>query len=61
MSASDQLEWRVVTITFDPIKGEIVIAYSMPEGTPDVKRMRLGNFQEEARDIVRSIAFHVTP
>lgn len=61
MSADNPLNWRTVTITFDSIKGEVLIEYGMPNGTPDVKRMRLGQFQEEARDIVRSIAFHVTP
>jgi hypothetical protein len=60
-AVDDNLPFRVVRISFDSIAGEVVLQYGMPNGAPDVKRVRLGKFHEDARDIVRSIAFHVTP
>jgi hypothetical protein len=54
------LRWRVVTIESDPLTGEIVVIFKMPNGDADVKRYSQREFVENAA-IPKTIVFHVTP
>jgi hypothetical protein len=57
-----RINWRKVTITSDPLNGDIVIEYAMPGNhAPDVKRYSQSEYIEKARTIARTIGIHVTP
>ncbi len=58
MSESN-LHWRLVTIESDPLTGEIIVRYKMPNGE-DVRRYSQKEFVENAT-IPKVIVFHVTP
>jgi hypothetical protein len=54
--------WRKVTITSDPLNGDIVVEYGvLSGGSADVKRYSPTEFEKNAPKIARLIGWHVTP
>lgn len=54
-------DWRKVEVTSDPVSGNIVVTYIMPNGEPDVKHFTQQQFRDKASQIAFLIGAHVTP
>ena len=61
IAKQERINWRKVTVTSDPITGDIVVEYTMPTGASDQKRYSQTNFDRNGRSIARNIGFHVCP
>lgn len=53
--------WRKVEVTSDPVSGNIVLTYKLPNGTSDIRHYTQQQFLSKSRDIAKMLMFHVLP